>query len=391
MTVLSNGKSLPGAAFLPRSVKSWFCFGGCAAALALLSACASQAPLMTATQEAATYQARAKPSYTPPGPPDDPWGPYIVEASRRFDVPERWIREVMRVESGAHEFNASGALITSPVGAMGLMQLMPATYDEVRAQYNLSDDAFDPHNNILAGAAYIRQMYDAFGTPGFLAAYNGGPARLEDYLVHNRPLPTETRRYVAMIGPYVEGIYPISRSPAEQLAVNQIPIDIPAGPRYVVHHPIMVASRERRAHGREREVRYAVRDSRGHATGAIELAEAPVPRSVGAHAMRVAYAAPVHHAGGWHLIDSAEADTLPRGLVLSHNASRSATHAAAHGSVVRENAGRRSGASASHGPVVHASLTAGHAATHAHAAGLSSQAAVHTCRKAARHGCSTAT
>jgi hypothetical protein len=397
MTVFSDDETLRGAAVLSRSPigsdgwQGWLMAGGCAAALALLSACASQSPPMTATQEAATYQARAKPSYTPPGPPDDPWGPYIVEASHRFDVPERWIREVMRVESGAHEFNASGALITSPVGAMGLMQLMPETYDEVRAQYNLGDDAFDPHNNILAGAAYIRQMYDAFGTPGFLAAYNGGPARLEDYLVHNRPLPTETRRYVAMIGPYVEGIYPQSRSPAEQLAVNHLPIDIPAGPRYVVHHAVMVASRERRAHGHERDVRYAVRDSRGHATGAIELAEAPPPRSVGAHTLRVAYTAPTRHAGGWHLIDSAEADTLPHGFAGAKSAARPATHAVSHATGAHESPSRKAHTASSHGPAVHASVATGHTASHGHTAAAIHEAAVHSCRKSAHHGCSTAT
>ena len=77
------------------------------AAAAALSACASHSPPMTATQEAATYVARAKPSYAPPGSPDDPWGPYIAEASRKYDVPERWIREVMHVESHGHEFTAN--------------------------------------------------------------------------------------------------------------------------------------------------------------------------------------------------------------------------------------------------------------------------------------------
>ena len=66
-------------------------------------------------------------SYDPPGPPGDPWGPWIREASRRYDVPERWVREVMRQESGGR----AGA--TSPVGAMGLMQVMPGTYRELRA------------------------------------------------------------------------------------------------------------------------------------------------------------------------------------------------------------------------------------------------------------------
>ncbi len=244
----------------------------------LLSACASQSPPMTATQEAATYVARAKPSYAPPGPSEDPWGPYIAEASKKYDVPERWIREVIRVESHGHEFTASGALITSPVGAMGLMQVMPQTYDELRARYNLPDDAFDPHNNIRAGTAYLRELYDAFGSPGFLAAYNGGPARLEDYLTHNRPLPTETRRYVAMIAPYIQGEWPQQRSPAEQYAVNQLPMDIPAGPRYPRHVNVAVAARTRR--GRE-TTRYASneRHHMGRAQAApVEVAEAPEPR-----------------------------------------------------------------------------------------------------------------
>ncbi len=277
-----------------------------AALLALLGACAAHtpsAPLLTATQEAAQYKAKAQPRYTPPGPPSDPWGPYITEASRRFDVPEAWIREVMRVESNGYEFRADGALTTSPVGAMGLMQLMPETYDEVRATYGLGDDAYDPHNNILAGAAYIREMYEVYGFPGFLAAYNAGPARLDDYLTHQRPLPEETRRYVAMIGPRIQGIYPNVRAAAEQLAVNQIPINIPPGPRYHPHVNYALAARERRRH--EAALRFAALErhtsDRAHLRGhhAIEVAEAPEPRVL------------PHHSGGFHLISAAYADTLP--------------------------------------------------------------------------------
>ncbi len=291
---------------------------------------------MTATQEAATYIARAKPSYAPPGPPNDPWGPYITEASTKFDVPERWIREVMRVESGGHEFASTGVLITSPVGAMGLMQLMPETYDEVRARYNIGDDAFDPHNNILAGTAYLREMYDSFGSPGFLAAYNGGPARLDDYLTKNRPLPAETRRYVAMIAPYIQGEWPNNRSPAEQYAVNQLPMDIPAGPRYVVHHaPVLLARNTRR--GREQAVRYAAIDRHHHGRGAapIELAEAPEPHTVrvsymttsGHHAFHViepvmSNVTTSHHGGGSH-------SAIPSNTRFAQHVSGSA-HAAGH-------------------------------------------------------------
>ena len=73
---------------------------------------------------------------------------------------------------------------------------------------------------------------DIYGAPGFLAAYNAGPARLDDYLSNNRPLPEETRRYVAAIGPNLYGALPIVRSPAEQYAMNALPVNIPRGLRY---------------------------------------------------------------------------------------------------------------------------------------------------------------
>ena len=57
--------------------------------------------------------------YPPPGPPEDPWGPYVREAAARFQVPGHWVRAVMHQESGGEQ------QATSPVGAMGLMQVMP--------------------------------------------------------------------------------------------------------------------------------------------------------------------------------------------------------------------------------------------------------------------------
>lgn len=181
----------------------------------LLAACATEpgqhAPVM---QEAAEYRAHAKSFYAPPGPPDDPWGPYIMEASKRFDVPDTWIRSVMQRESGGQLFR-NGQFVTSAPGAMGLMQLMPPTYDEMKGEYGLGDDPFNPHDNIMAGTAYLRQMYDVYGSPGFLAAYNTGPGRLDDFLLHNRSLPRETRNYVAAIGPQIAGITPNVRSQAD--------------------------------------------------------------------------------------------------------------------------------------------------------------------------------
>lgn len=200
-----------------------FRLSGIGCVIGMLAACASNVPQpqqqIPIAQEVAHYKAKARSYYTPPGPPEDPWGPYIREASTRFDVPEAWIRAVMQQESGGSLYH-DGQLVTSGPGAMGLMQLMPPTYDEMKIAYNLGDDAYDPHDNIMAGTAYIRQMYDIYGSPGFLAAYNGGPGRLDDFLTRNRTLPLETRRYVASIGPQIQGIKPNRQSQADLLVQN---------------------------------------------------------------------------------------------------------------------------------------------------------------------------
>jgi D-alanyl-D-alanine carboxypeptidase len=142
--------------------------------------------------------------YPPPGPPDDPWGPYIAEAATRFQIPQQWIRAVMQQESGGEE------QAVSPVGAMGLMQIMPETYQDLETEYGLGDDPFDPHNNILAGAAYIREMYDRYGAPGFLAGYNAGPEDVDSYLAGTSSLPDETVNYLAMVTPNLGDDIPFS-------------------------------------------------------------------------------------------------------------------------------------------------------------------------------------
>ncbi len=142
--------------------------------------------------------------YPPPGPPEDPWGPYIREAATRYGVPEQWVRAVMQQESGGQE------QAISPVGAMGLMQVMPETYNGLQARYSLGADPFDPHNNILAGTAYIREMYDRFGAPAFLAAYNAGPDRVEAYLAGADTLPDETVNYLASVTPNLGNAVPLT-------------------------------------------------------------------------------------------------------------------------------------------------------------------------------------
>jgi soluble lytic murein transglycosylase-like protein len=126
-----------------------------------------------------------------------PFAAFVTEASKRFDVPEHWIRAVLHVESGAKQRARSSK------GAMGLMQIMPKTWTELRARYGLGADPYDPRDNILAGAAYIRELYDRYGAPGFLAAYNAGPGRYERHLASGRPLPDETQAYVATLAPMI--------------------------------------------------------------------------------------------------------------------------------------------------------------------------------------------
>jgi len=126
------------------------------------------------------------------------WHAEIAEASARFGVPVAWIERVMRAESGGQTM-LGGRPITSHAGAMGLMQLMPATWAAMRAAHGLGRDPHDPHDNILAGTAYLRAMYDRFGYPGLFAAYNAGPGRYAAHLTSGRALPTETRAYLAQV------------------------------------------------------------------------------------------------------------------------------------------------------------------------------------------------
>jgi transglycosylase-like protein with SLT domain len=128
----------------------------------------------------------------------DPFAAFVSEASKRFAVPEHWIRAVMRVES------AGKPRAQSQKGAIGLMQIMPRTWTNLRARYGLGADPYDPRNNILAGAAYIRELHDRYGAPGFLAAYNAGPRRYQNHLATGRPLPDVTQAYVAALAPLIE-------------------------------------------------------------------------------------------------------------------------------------------------------------------------------------------
>ena len=120
---------------------------------------------------------------------------FVAEASLRFGIPASWLKAVMQAES------RGDVRAVSPKGAMGLMQIMPQTWADLRSRYGLGGNPFDPHDNILAGAAYLRELHDRYGAAGILAAYNAGPGRYEDHLASGRPLPLETQAYVATLAP----------------------------------------------------------------------------------------------------------------------------------------------------------------------------------------------
>lgn len=132
---------------------------------------------------------------------DGRFAAFTAEAARRFGIPAGWIEAIIAAES------ADDPHALSPKGAMGLMQLMPATWAAMRDRLDLGDDPFDPRANILAGTAYLGDLHARYGSPGFLAAYNAGPARYEDHLATDRPLPTETRAYLAVLTPMIEGLH----------------------------------------------------------------------------------------------------------------------------------------------------------------------------------------
>lgn len=127
------------------------------------------------------------------------WDAAITEASQRYHIPKAWIRAVMAHESGGRTMLGQDKPIVSRAGAIGLMQMLPATYDQMAGQHRLGNNPFDARDNIMAGTAYLRWLHQKYGYPAMFAAYNAGPGRLEQHLVHGVTLPAETRAYVGGI------------------------------------------------------------------------------------------------------------------------------------------------------------------------------------------------
>ena len=113
---------------------------------------------------------------------------FIQAAAKQYRLDPELIKAVIKVES---DFNPSAV---SKKGAMGLMQLMPDTAEEMDVA-----SPFEPAENIQGGSRYLRKLIDLFDGDLrlALAAYNAGPSRV---LAHNRvPRITETKKYVKRV------------------------------------------------------------------------------------------------------------------------------------------------------------------------------------------------
>src|ERR1700730_10304409 len=104
------------------------------------------------------FEAGVRAQTTSHPPSIDRFANFIAGASTRFAVAARWIRAVIEVESAGDDHSISSR------GAMGLMQLMPGTWVELSVRHGLGLDPFDPHDNILAGAAYLKEKHDRLGS-----------------------------------------------------------------------------------------------------------------------------------------------------------------------------------------------------------------------------------
>jgi hypothetical protein len=121
------------------------------------------------------------------------------------------------MESGGRTMLGEGRPITSPTGAVGLMQLEPDTYEDMRRQLKLGADPFNPRDNIMAGAAYLHWLHQRYGFPAMFIAYNDGPGNLEAHKSRGRTLPEETRNYISKICGMLGAAIPVFHTQAAKL------------------------------------------------------------------------------------------------------------------------------------------------------------------------------
>ncbi len=119
--------------------------------------------------------------------------PHAAEAAARSALPVNVILRVMHVESRGR------ANAISPKGAMGCMQIMPATWRYLTVRHRLGVDPWNPRFNMIGGALYLAELARQFGFPGAYAAYNAGPARYARHVRGTARLPAETVAYMASL------------------------------------------------------------------------------------------------------------------------------------------------------------------------------------------------
>ncbi len=149
------------------------------------------------------------------------WHATMDEAAIRFGIPVSWIERVMAVESRGHS-TLNGKPITSPAGAMGLMQIMPDTWNYLRGRYGFGPDPYDSRDNIFAGAAYLHELYERYSYPNLFAAYNAGRGRLDAYLLRGTALPTETTAYVRKVAGSDVGDVTLANTPNVPVPTNAL-------------------------------------------------------------------------------------------------------------------------------------------------------------------------
>ena len=162
------------------------------------AAASAQSPAIPSADQNKSAPAQTQPP--PPTPASQPTAPNtppsaddicraIEQDAAENNLPVEFFARVIWQES---RFNAQAV---SRKGAEGIAQFMPATAD-----YRGLVDPFDPIEALKDSASYLRDLEQKFGNLGLAAAaYNAGPGRVSAFLANKRPLPSETRNYVAII------------------------------------------------------------------------------------------------------------------------------------------------------------------------------------------------
>jgi soluble lytic murein transglycosylase-like protein len=176
------------------------------------------------------YQVEGAPTFVTTRPERSPsarerYEPLIREHATRQGLRPELVRAVIQVESG---FDPRAL---SPKGAMGLMQLMPGTAEELGV-----NDPWDPGENIRGGTTYLRRLLDHFDGDErlALAAYNAGPGAVTRY--GGTPPYRETREYVRKVGAAAGRADAASRHKLTIYKTIEI-VDGRAIPRYSTERP----------------------------------------------------------------------------------------------------------------------------------------------------------